>query len=253
MARPPVSSGVGEPRVSVLETLTVDDLIALRSAFDDLADGAGTMEEMAAGITGHLFAVLREATGGPACALVRLYKTHRYDALPPRHRDFAARTAREPLSPSTRCLTLLGSAGIEPAWNDPARSEGHQAIPLTSEAVVEKSPMIAHLIAQLGLDVAEVVRPDPLARIDRHHERYDIFYVPEARRSPSVPAQKDFVVPYEVRSTVGCGGLLPSGDMFALVLFARVAVPPRTAELFRTVALSVKSAIIPYTFKTFAR
>jgi hypothetical protein len=42
------------------------------------------------------------------------------------------------------------------------------------------------------------------------------------------------------------GGLLPSGEFFAVILFSRVVISPEVASLFRTLALSVKLAFLPY-------
>jgi hypothetical protein len=62
--------------------------------------------------------------------------------------------------------------------------------------------------------------------------------------SPYVPAQREFVIPYGVKSVVGFGGLLPTGDLFAVILFTRVDVPRESAELFKTLALSTKLAMV---------
>ncbi len=75
---------------------------------------------------------------------------------------------------------------------------------------------------------------------------FNVFYVPQALGSPHIPAQHDFVVPYGVESVLGFGGMLPTGDLFAVVLFSRVPVPADTAELFASLALSVKVAVLPF-------
>ena len=49
-----------------------------------------------------------------------------------------------------------------------------------------------------------------------------------------------------VRSIVGFGGSLSTGDLFAVVLFCRVAVSPAVAEQFRALALHVKSALFAF-------
>lgn len=237
-----------------LDTFSVDDLIACSAAFKDVTAGAPTMEAAAQAITRYLHEHLVDADGVPACPLVRFYKTQRLDQLDDELRAFAERAAdaEAPLPPRTRCLTLLATCGVEPAWNDRRASAGHRAIPLVSTEVVEQSPMIASLIRQLGLDVAAVVMPDAAQRLELHHQDYDVFYVRDAVGSPMVPAQEDFVLPYGIHSVVGCGGVLPSGDLFALILFTRLLLGPGTADLFRTLALSVKASIVPLTFRVFA-
>lgn len=104
--------------------------------------------------------------------------------------------------------------------------------------------MVAQLVRQLGLEVSSVVEPDPAVIVDLMQKTFNIFYVPEAPNSPHIPAQEDFVAPYKVKSALGFGGLIPSGDLFAVVVFSRVPIRPETAELFKPLALSAKLALI---------
>jgi hypothetical protein len=234
-----------------LTTFSVDDLVACSEAFRELRGEASTMEAAAQGITSYLHRHLVDDDGRPACPLVRLYKTHRFGMLPPDLQDFAHHaTPGRRLDDGVRCLTLLGTSGADPDWNDRRRSEGHQAIPLESAELVAQLPMVAGLIDQLGVDVATVVEPGEEG-LALHHRDYDVFYVPEAEGSPMVPAQDGFVRPFGIRTVVGCGGMLPSRDLFALIVFTRLALDAATADLFRTLALSVKATIVPFTFEVF--
>ena len=236
-----------------LDTFSIDDLLQCRDAFRKIGERSDRLEAVAQGIAEHLQAYLVDAAGDPACALVRMYKTHRLDALPKRLQGFVQQSSRDAhVDGGTRCLTLLGTAGVEPEWNDRWASRGHQAIPLATTEAVEQSPMIVGLIQQLGLDLVAVVDPEDGDPLSRHHRDYDVFFVPDALNSPFVPAQDGFVVPYGIRSVVGCGGVLPTGDLFALILFTRLRLSAETADLFRTLALSVKATVVPYTFKVFA-
>lgn len=236
-----------------LDTFSIDDLIECRDEFREIGERADSLEDVAQDIAEYLQRGLLDATGQPACPLVRMYKTHRFDGLPPALQRFASRGTRaKDIQGNTRCLTLLGTCGIEPSWNERSASHGHQAIPLATNEAVNRSPMIVGLIEQLGLDVAAVVDPEVVDPMSLHHRDYDVFFVPNALNSPLVPAQDEFVVPYGIRSVVGCGGVLPSGDLFALILFTRVQLAPTTADLFRTLALSVKATVVPFTFKAFA-
>ncbi|MEO5680291.1 MAG: hypothetical protein ABIS47_11550, partial [Acidimicrobiales bacterium] len=81
--------------------------------------------------------------------------------------------------------------------------------------------------------------------------RYDLFFVPEAASSTSVP-DGEFVARHGIRSTVGFGGVLPSGELFAVVLFARVALSAAVAELLRSLALTVQALVVPHTYRVFA-
>ncbi|HUP87462.1 MAG TPA: hypothetical protein VM143_17555 [Acidimicrobiales bacterium] len=234
-----------------LDQFSIDDLIGCRDAFREIRERATSMEGAAQEMASYLHQHLVDAEERPACRLVRVYKSHRVGILP---RDLldSVRADHGDIDDRTRCLTLLGTAGVEAAWNDRHASQGHKAIPLMTADAVERSPMILGLIEQLGLDVATVVDPDQQRELmGMHHKDYDVFFVPDAHGSPLVPAQDGFVVPYDVRSVVGCGGVLPSGDLFALILFVGLRLDAKTADLFRTLALSVKATLVPFTFRVF--
>ena len=145
-----------------------------------------------------------------------------------------------------RCLTLLATRGQESDWNDRRKSRGHAAIPLPSEKIVENAPMISQLIAQLGVDVSAIPRPEPDVIVDLAQKSYNVFHVAEARGSSYIPAQDEFVVPYGIHSVLGFGGVLPSGNLFATIMFTKTAVPRETADLFANIALAVKLAILPF-------
>jgi hypothetical protein len=206
-----------------------------------------SMEAAADAVVRYFYETMRdEGSGARQCPLVRFYKTHTYGDLEPEQKQFAANMLGSEPAPEMRCLVLLASAGDRPEWNDRRLSRGHQAIPLSSVSMVEGAPMIAQLVRQLGLDIAQVVSPDAEVVGSQRGKTYNIFFVPEARGHPAIPAQQDFVVPYGIRSVVGCGGMHISGDLYAAILFSRVSIPPASAERFRNIALDLKLCIAPF-------
>ncbi len=231
-----------------LQHFSLRDMTDLGAALRSAAQDAGSMEEAAGRIVGHLRTSLVVApTGSPACVLARLYKTHLYRDLDPELQAFARRAAAGALLPENlRCLTLLATAGDRPEWCSRAASKGHRAIPLLSEAMVRAVPMVSRLLHQFGLEVREMLAPDPAFLRQKGQATCNVFYVPEARGSEYIPAQEDFVVPAGVRSVLGFGGILPSGSLFAVILFCRVPVPEATADQFKTLALNVKLALLPH-------
>ena len=38
---------------------------------------------------------------------------------------------------------------------------------------------------------------------------------------------------------------MPSGNLFTVILFSKVHIPRETADLFKTLSLSVKAAVLP--------
>src|SRR5271163_4076934 len=103
------------------------------------------MEEVAGRVVGHLRErFLDKATGRSAFPLARLYVTKRWDQLEPDVQDFAQAAAPDAFRDrGVTCVTLLGTAGEEPAWNDRRLSLGHKAIPLPSVEALRRSPMIS--------------------------------------------------------------------------------------------------------------
>lgn len=231
-----------------LQSFTVGDMLRCGLAIRRVTKEATSMEDAATAIVGHLYEECADARSGEStCALVRFYKTHPYGELDPGLQEFARKQlGREPRSPAMKCLTLLASMGDRPEWRSRHRSKAHKAIPLASEQMVEQAPMIAQLIKQLGLDVRQVISADPELVPDAKGKTYNVFYVDEALGSPHIPAQDEFVSAYGVRSVIGFGGLLRSGDLFAVIMFTRVSVPPESADRFKSVALDVKSVMFRF-------
>ena len=180
--------------------------------------------------------------------LVRCYKTHAFGSLPQDLRRYARRASGEieVPRPTMKCLTLLATAGSEPQWNMRSSSKGHQAIPLPSPRIVERAPMIARLIKDFGLELTDVIEPTPEVVRNLAGKTYGVFHVEEAVGSAAIPAQEDFVVKHGIRSALGFGGSLVSGDLFAVVMFSRVSISVATADRFRTMALDVKSLFFPF-------
>jgi len=213
----------------------------------EAGEGADSLAAAAERIVSLLYEGLVDAKGEKNCALVRLFLTRAHGDLEPSLQEFGANLMlSRTLTPETRCLILLATRGVEPAWCDPAQSRGHRSIPLPSAEVVSTIPMVSQLLAQLGLDPAVVVDPGSGLLLERDQTSYNVFYVPEARGSDYIPAQAEFVEPYGVRSVVGFGGLLPSGSVFAVLLFARVAISKSTADVFRNAAMNTKLALLPF-------
>ena len=229
-----------------LSRMSLREVSECSVALRGLGAGARSMEEAANRIVRHLYDELGDGQGR-ACALVRFYKTHPYGELEPPLREFARGVmgGEEP-SPAVNCLTLLATVGDEPAWRSRRASTRHQTIPLPGHDVVERLPMVAQLINQLGVPVEAVVASDPSLLLDLQQRTFNVFHVPTALGSPYIPAQAEFVVPHGIRSALGFGGILPSGDLFAIIFFSRAEVNRETADLFKPLALSAKLAVLPF-------
>ena len=106
--------------------------------------------------------------------------------------------------------------------------------------------MISQLIKEMGLEISDVLAPDPTFVHKSAGKTYNVFHVPVALGSPYIPAQTEFVEKYGVESVVGFGGLLGDGELFAVIMFSRDPIPADSAGRFRNIALDVKAAIHPF-------
>jgi hypothetical protein len=209
--------------------------------------GCASMEEAASRAVRYLYQALRNpGLEQPACALVRMFVTLPFESLEPQQQAFASNIlGGPPASSSMKCLTLLATAGDLPDWNSRLTSRGHQALPLPSAEAVSRSPMIAQLIRQLGVQISALLSDTGLV-IDAAQHSFNVFYVGDANGSAFIPAQQEFVIPHGIRSVLGFGGLLPSGELFATILFSKTYIPREVADLFKTLALNVKVALLPF-------
>lgn len=208
------------------------------------------MEQAARAVCQYLYDELTGPDGERACAMVRCYKTHAYGSLPPDIQRYAKRAlgavAISPPDGAMKCLVLLATIGQESAWNDRRASKGHQAIPLPSLHIVERAPMIAQLIQELGFDIAQVVRPTTGVVRDLAGKSYGVFHVEDAVNSPFIPAQTGFVERYAIRSVLGFGGALPGGEIFAMILFSKVRISFGAADRFRALSLDLKGNLLKF-------
>lgn len=183
-------------------------------------------------------------TGENTCALVRLFKTHPYGEL----EDSLQQSARRLMkgnSPSAdmKCWTLLAAAGREPQWNSRHTAAENTAIPLVSTKLVAQMPAISEIIRQFGLDIPTFLGIERERFLQLEPAVLNIFHVSEAKGSPFIAEQNSLIIPYQVKSVLGFGGLLPSGSVFAVVMFLKVKIPQSRAEMFKHLALSVKTAL----------
>jgi len=242
------------PATYDMSEFTIREITECGRAVRTMGAGASTMEEVAGRIVRYLNDTLIDGqTGEHACILVRFFKTQTYEDLNDELKAFARNMlGGNTPSPGMKCLTLLATAGENREWNAKGTSKGHKAIPLPSEAAVHQIPMVKNLIKQLGLDVSSVIKPDPALLLDMEQQAYGVFYVPDALGSPYIPAQKEFVIPYNIKSVIGFGGMLPSLDIYVIIMFTRVPIPRETADLFKNLSLNIKLAILPFEEMVFA-
>lgn len=231
-----------------LRSFSLREMTECCAAFRNLGEGATNVQEVADRMVRYLYKHFGDQeSGSTSLALVRFFHTLPFGDLDATCR----RLVREalgggPVSPAMKCLTLLGTAGDQPDWNVKECSRRYRAFPLVSEEFVARFPMFSQLLKQFGVKLPGVVQAGSHLLVDVDETAFNVFYVPDAAGSPSVLRQDDFVIPYGIKSVLGFGGLLPSKEFFAVILFSKVPIPHETAELFKTLALATKLAVLPF-------
>lgn len=207
----------------------------------------GSMEAVAQRQCDVLWERFEGPDGGPGFGLVRVYRTLPATRLPPDLRTTALGPDYQ--GPDVKCLTLLGSRGIEPAWNDRRSSEGHRAIAMPDPGFVSAVPMLAELFRSFGVDVARFLAGETLALSHQGEARhFNVFHVESAAGSPHIPAQAGFVEPYGIESVIGFGGLLPDGEIYAVIGFSRARVDAEVARRFSTLTLHCRVPLADFAF-----
>ncbi|HZF48021.1 MAG TPA: hypothetical protein VE093_05195 [Polyangiaceae bacterium] len=185
--------------------------------------------------------------------LARFYATIPLGKLPEESRRFAAslassRGAKERLDDTTMVLTLFGSRGDEPAWNDRRASRGHLAIPLLSAAFIDEIPMVSRLLRDLGVPmdwagiVSEGIQTDTFGRLG------GFFYVEDAaaavdHRGRKIISAQDFVGAHGVKTVFGTAGTyVLSKWLVTIIVFCRERIERDKAREFMPFANMVTSA-----------
>ena len=197
-------------------------------------------------------------------ALARVFAVIPFRTLPASERAAAAAFAiaagrSAPLDPGVPVLTLLGTAGVEPAWNDRLTSAGHRAIPLIDKTLVEGAPMIAELLAALHIDLSMLggdAAVNLRAFVGGTNHR---FFVAEASdavdaRGRHIIGARDFVTKHAIRSVFGMGGAYVGGMLAVAIVFTTESLEPSVVDRFAsfistfkmgTAALVASGALFP--------
>ena len=185
--------------------------------------------------------------------LVRVFATVPFGQIPREDQPFVRTLMRQRgverlLTVETPVLSLLGTKGARPEWNDRMLSRGHLGIPLASAGFVDAIPMIARLLSAFGLSVVGVEGGG--ARIVRGQvgNLSGMFYVADARIEKDdhgrlVISAQEFVEEHGVRTVFGFGGAyMLERSYVAVILFAREHVETETARQLAPLSSALKAA-----------
>ncbi len=231
-----------------LTNFSLQDMSEVGDALQQLELKAKNIDELSNMIVRYFFDNLGDTqTGEESSVLVRFFMTYPYSSLDTESQQSADKMLdNKPDDQDMKCLKLLATAGVEPKWNSTMHSKGHRVLPLQNEDMLKKNIMVHQFIDQMGIGISNVLNPDPKLSSELEGKFFNVYHVPDAIGSPYIPAQKEFVVPFGIKSAIGFGGMLPTGNLFSLLIFSKTKIPRETANLFKNLALNVRMALLPF-------
>jgi len=231
-----------------LTKFSLQDMSEVGDALQQLELKAKNIDELSDMMVQYLFDNLADTqTGEKSSVLVRFFMTYPYSSLDTELRQSVDKMSDDQsVDQDMKCLKLLATAGVQPEWNSTVHSKEHRVLPLQNENMLKKNIMVHQFIDQMGMGISNVLNPDPKLSSELEGRVFNIYHVPDALGSPYIPAQEEFVIPFGVKSAMGFGGMLPTGNLFALLIFSKVKIPRNTANLFKNIALNVRMAILPF-------
>lgn len=229
-----------------LTRFSLTEMIECGSAIREMGCGVNNEDTVGMRIATHLYEnLIVGETGHRAAALVQYFKTLSFSELTSQQRTAAeSQLGKRKASASLKCFALRNGAGDKPEWNSRSGVGHHAVVPLEDGDSLQKFPVIAQFIVEIGLDAGELIKSDPEFIVNSRHSNYNIFHAnisPESLHL-SVPEESDY--PIGVHSIIAFGGVLPPGDLFAFFIFVKIPTSKIVAAMFRTVALNAKLALL---------
>lgn len=217
------------------------DMTAFKPVLDQVLEKTSacrTLEEAAQLVTNILYEEFHDSI-----VLIRLYATVPFGKLPPFNRNFVTQLANTTqithlLEEETPVLSLLGTRGLQPTWNDSHQSQGHVGIPLVSAAFIDTIPMMSRLLKEVGLNLAWIDKPDSEMITGTSLGLSGIFYVPDAKTAVDqwgrkIISAQDFVEANNVQTVFAlAGGYLTSKTFMTLIVFCNESLKKPHANLF---------------------
>jgi hypothetical protein len=231
-----------------LTKFSLQDMSEIGDALQQLELKARNIDELTNMMVQYFFDNLVDTqTGEKSSVLVRFFMTYPYSSLDTELRQSVDKMLDgQSIPQDMKCLILSATAGVEPEWNSKTHSKDHRVLPLQSEDMLKKNIMVHQFIHQMGIGILNVLNPDPKQSSELEGRVFNVYHIPDAIGSPYIPIQDEFVISYGIKSAMGIGGMLPTGNLFALLIFSKTKIPHDTANLFKNIALNVRMAALPF-------
>lgn len=236
--------------MSLVSELSREDYIGLQDKIVEQVAGAASLEDAAQRYVSVLYDTLLESI-----VLARLFATIPFGKLPQPNKEFVMNLAQsagvaELVGDATLVLSLLGTRGEKPEWNDRRRSKGHVGIPLVSSDFIGRIPMLSRLLKQLGAGIDWIDSNDTKLVARTVESLSGVFHVRDAKtevdsQGRKIIAAQDFVEAEGIKTVFGVGGCYMGTSMFfTTVVFLREFLEKDMAERFILQASKFKTATL---------
>lgn len=234
-----------------ISSSTLQDVQELVKELDAIQGGA-SCEEVAQNYAQGLYRKFKDSI-----ILARVFLTVPYGELPETNKEFVANLASSAgissqITEQTPVLSLIGSAGESPQWNDRKKSEGHIGIPLASGHFIGQIPMMSRLLKQLGLELDWIDKWDAKIVSESGLSAFGgTFYVRDARtekdaKGRNIIAAQDFVAQKGVKTVFGFGGGYMATKSFAVfIVFTCEEIEEDIVQRFQMLVSKFKAASTP--------
>ncbi|MFT4579333.1 MAG: PAS domain S-box-containing protein [Nitrospinales bacterium] len=223
-----------------VESLTFKNIVEISDLLKSETKGLSSLEEVCQCLTRLLCQIFSDSNDNSELALCRIFKSCSFDDFLPELQKNICENSNENRLKETKYLTLLGTFGEKKEWCSITKSKNHKAIPLTDQQTIQKLPMVSALFNQIGFNISQTQESGSLEFLKKEDKEFGLFIVEEAERNPVIPNQKDFVIPFGVKSVLGFGGLFATGNIFSVLLFSKKRISPEKAEIFHSLVPAFK-------------
>jgi hypothetical protein len=199
-----------ETTMKKLSEVTPSDFAPLLDSTRKLS-GFNSVEEIAQSFVDIVFEQFLDSL-----VLLRLFCSLPYSALLAQDQQLVDKKANDSgtrllYKDSTPVLTLLGTRGQRPEWNQRSKSQGFRCIPLVSHGYVASLAMLSMQFKAMNFDLALLDRWDTTIATDAHADDYSgMLYVNHAgidkdEQGRMIVPHQEFVAEHKVKSTLGFG------------------------------------------------
>ncbi len=204
-----------------------------RSLLYDYLDQFPNFEKVSQRISEEIYHQFRQESQKSLFALVRVFRICRYMELTP---DLQAMVDPE----QKFWMALMGTMGDEPQWRSRHTSAGHKVV----SAGHERTPMLKSAFEQLGLKPGEITETN--RAFFEGSTLSPFFHVEHAPGSPHVPAQEEFVIPYQIQSVVGIGCAFISKASYLMIAFSKAPLDRKMAQTFAELSPYISTLLAAY-------